>query len=178
MCPSTRAPGRASSRAPSAVTAPVRMSVSAGGVDHGLRHAGAGVVEREQAVLRRQPALVVVDVVADDLDAGQRERRDVAAEHVEVPAERLVGPQVDARLDHRLAQALRAQAALDRVQDLVVRQPERLDVGPVEIRQVELVCHRGSMQRRGENRERRRSGASLVEQEEDASPKARDRTVV
>ena len=63
-----------------------------GGVDHRLRHARARVVEREQAVLGGQAALVVVDVVADHLDAREAERRDVAAQHVEVAAERLVRP--------------------------------------------------------------------------------------
>ena len=38
-----------------------------------------------------------------------------------------------ARLDHRLPQPLRAQAALDRGEDLVVGQRERVDVGAVEI---------------------------------------------
>jgi len=98
-----------------------------------------------------------------------RERRDIAAQHVEVPAERLVRTQVHARLDHRLAQALRPQTALDGVQDLFVREPEGLDVGPVEIRQVELVCHRGSM--RDRKTERGADPAPLsscVEQEEDA----------
>ena len=131
-----------------------------GGVDHGLRHARARVVQRQQAVLRRQPALVVVDVVADDLDAREPERRDVAAQHVEVPAERLVGPQVHARLDHGLAQALGAQAALDRVRGS--RRPSsasastsgRLRYVRCSSSAIPGVCPR-------ENRERRRSGASL-----------------
>jgi hypothetical protein len=119
----------------------------AGGVDHGLRHARSRIVEREQPVLRREAAVIVVDVVPDDLDAGQRERRDVAAQHVEVTTECLVRPQVDARLDHGLAVALGAQAGLDGAQDLVVRQREGLDVGPVEVGEVEIAAQPASAPR-------------------------------
>ena len=115
-----------------------------GRVDHGLRHAGARVVQRQQAVLRGQPELIVVDEVAHHLDAGEAERSDVAAQDVEVTAERLVGPQMHAGLDHGLAEPLRPQAALDGAQDLVVGQREPLDVGAVEVGQVEL-GHPGSM---------------------------------
>jgi hypothetical protein len=145
-----------------------------GGVDHGLRHASARVVQAEQAALRRQPEPVVVHVVADDLDPGQRERSDVAAQHVEVPPERLGGPQVHARLDHRLAQALRPEPSLHRIQDLVVRQFERLDVGPVEVGEVERrrALHAGSMH--PENaKEAPLRRPSRFELEEDASPWAR-----
>ena len=38
-----------------------------------------------------------------------------------------------ARLDHRLAPALRREPRLDRGQDLVVGQRERRDVGPLEV---------------------------------------------
>ena len=44
-----------------------------------------------------------------------------------------------ARLDHRLAAALRGEAGLDRGEDLVVGQRERRDVGPVEVVEIELV---------------------------------------
>ncbi len=86
----------------------------------------ARIEQVEQPHLRRQAAPVVVDVVADDLDAGERERRDVAAQHVEVAVDtRASGDEMHARLDHRLAVALRAQAGLDGVEDLVVGQRER-----------------------------------------------------
>ena len=71
---STRAPGRARWRAPTAVIAPVRTRGQLGGVDDRQRYAGARVVEREEPELGRQPAAVVVDEVADDLDAGDAER--------------------------------------------------------------------------------------------------------
>ena len=43
------------------------------------------------------------------------------------------GHEMHARLDHRLAAALRDEAGLDRGEDLVVGQRERRDVRPVEI---------------------------------------------
>jgi hypothetical protein len=56
---------------------------------------------------------------------------DGAAQNVEM-AVRLPGRQVDARLDHRLATALRRQAGLDRRQDLLVVERELLDVEAIE----------------------------------------------
>ena len=42
-----------------------------------------------------------------------------------------------ARLDHRLAPALRGETLLHRVDDLSLRQRQRLDVGRVEIVQMD-----------------------------------------
>ena len=77
-----------------------------GGVDHGHRHARTRVEEVEQCHLGGQPGLVVADVVAHDLDSGQPEWSDVAAQDVEVAVERGIGREVDARFDHRLPAAL------------------------------------------------------------------------
>ena len=78
-----------------------------GGVEDGARRAGARVEQVEDAEFRRQAVQVVVDIVADDLDAGRVERRDVAAQHVEMAVEGGVRLEMHARLDHRLAVALR-----------------------------------------------------------------------
>ena len=90
----------------------------AGGIDHRQRHARRGIEQRQQPHFGRQAERIVVDVVADDLHARQRERCDVTAQHVEMPMNRragrvAAGHQVHARLDHRAAVALRAQSALD-----------------------------------------------------------------
>ena len=106
-------------------------------VDHRDGCARRRVEQAQEPQLRRQPARVVVEVVADDLDARQTERRDVAAQDVEVPAQRGIGLEVDARLDRRLAASLRAQGVLDGVEDLVVRECELLDLGPAEPGQLE-----------------------------------------
>ena len=82
--------------------------------------------------------LVVVHVVADDLHPGQVERRDVAAQNVEVTPERRVGLQVDTRLDHRLAATLCAQPLLHRRQDLSVGHVQTRDVGPGQISELDL----------------------------------------
>ena len=96
------------------------------------------VHQQEQANLRRQPLLVVVDIVADDLDAGEVDRRaEGAAQHVEMPVHGLVGHQMHARLDDGLAASLRRETLLDRGDDLIVRQRQRLDVERVEIGQIE-----------------------------------------
>ena len=83
-----------------------------------------------QALDRTQPLL--------PMRPGQVERRDVAAQDVEVAPERRVGLQVDARLDHRFAAALGAQPLLHRGQDLAVGHVQAIDVGPGEICEVNL----------------------------------------
>ena len=107
-------PFRARCFAPSAVTAPVRMSVMAvaSRIARGMPVRGSNRLRI--AEFRRQAVLVVVDIVADDLDAGRVERRDVAAQHVEMAVEGRVRLEMHARLDHRLAVALRDQAGFDR----------------------------------------------------------------
>ena len=92
--------------------------------------------------LRRQAVQVVVDIVADDLDAGRVERRDVAAQHVEMAAEGRVRLEMHARLDHRLAVALRDEAVLHRRQDLGVGHRQGVDVERVQIVDVDG-CHAG-----------------------------------
>jgi hypothetical protein len=75
---------------------------------------------------------VVVQIVADDLDARELERREIASQDVEVPAHCGIGLEMNARLDSRAAGALRAQPVLDGSQDLVVRERESFDVGAAE----------------------------------------------
>src|SRR5260370_31684562 len=88
--------------------------------------------QQDDSELRREAELVVVDEVAHDLDAGAIDRGvDGAAQHVEM-AVRLSGRQVDARLDHRLAAALRRQAGLDRRQDLLVAERKLLAIEAIE----------------------------------------------
>ena len=107
-------------------------------VDDRLRHAVARVHQQQQADLGRQSLLVVVDIVADHLDAGEIDRRaERAAQHVEMPVHGGIGHQMHARLDHRLAPALRGKTRLDRVDDLVVGQRQRLDVRRIEIVQID-----------------------------------------
>jgi hypothetical protein len=73
---------------------------------------------------------VIVDVVADDLDARMARRR--PAKHVEV-AVGTAREQVRARLDHRLAVALIGQHAADAIEDLVVGQRSRLDGRAIQV---------------------------------------------
>ena len=109
-----------------------------GGVEQRHRHAGLRVEEIEQRHLRRQAAAPVLDIVADDLDAGQALRREVAAQHVEMALEGGIGLEMDARLDHRLAEALGPEPGFDGVEDLVVVERQPRDVRPVEIGEVDL----------------------------------------
>ena len=95
-------------------------------------HAGQHVVERQQPELGRQPEGVIVEVVADDLHPRKLERRDVAAEDVEMAAERGVGLEVDARLELRRAETLCAQPVLDGGEDLEIRQGKPAHVGLAE----------------------------------------------
>src|SRR5207237_978341 len=90
------------------------------------------VVERQQPELGRQPEGVIVEVVADDLHPRKLERRDVAAEDVEMAAERGVGLEVDARLELRRAETLCAQPVLDGGEDLEIRQGKPAHVGLAE----------------------------------------------
>jgi len=107
------------------------------GIDHREWHAAARIEQVEQRHLRRQVLLVVVDIVTDDLDAGEPQRGDVAAKHVEVAVESWIGNKVHARLDHRLAAALRQKAGLDRRHDLAVGHGQRLHVEAIEVVQEE-----------------------------------------
>ncbi|MNN35060.1 hypothetical protein D3C81_1488980 [compost metagenome] len=104
-----------------------------GGVDHRDRHAGARIEQVQHGHLRRQAVLVVVDEIADDLDAGQAKRRHVAAQHVEVAIEGGVRHQVHARLDHGLAVALRDQCLLHRVDDFGIGHFQPRNVPAVEV---------------------------------------------
>ncbi len=72
---------------------------------------------------------MVVEVVADHLHAGEPERREVTAQHVEVAAQRRVGLEMHTRLDLGRSGALCLQTALDRAEDLLVRQCEPAHVG-------------------------------------------------
>ncbi len=99
-----------------------------GRVDDRARDSRARVVERQQRQLRRQAELVVAVVVADDLDAGHAERRDVRAQEVEVAVERRVGHEVLARLEHDLAPPLRGERLLGRVEDQVGPARQGVDV--------------------------------------------------
>ena len=119
------------------------------GIDHRDRRSGPRIEEAQQAHLGRQRAPVIIDVIADDLDAGKTQRRHIAAKHVEVPAERRVRGEMHARLDHRLAAALRQESPLDRGENLVIGERQRGDVRTVQIIEVELGCggHRERRQR-------------------------------
>jgi hypothetical protein len=85
--------------------------------------------------------LVVVDIVADDLHAGNGERRDVTPQHIEMAVERRVGLQMHPGFQHRLAAPLRGQARLDGADDLVVSQRKRGDIRAIEIIEHERVGH-------------------------------------
>ena len=86
---------------------------------------------------RRNFALAV-DIVAYHLDAGEIHRRaDGSAQHVEMPALARLRLEVRARLDHRLAPALRGEAALDGGEDLAVGEVQLRNVRAVEEGDVE-----------------------------------------
>ena len=53
-------------------------------IEDGARRAGIGIEEGEHGELGRQPLFPVVHEIADDLDAGDAERSDDAAQHVEM----------------------------------------------------------------------------------------------
>ena len=86
----------------------------------------------------RQTDLVVVHVIADDLHAGIVHRcADCAAQHIEVAVDIRIRLQVHARLDHGFAAALRTEAGLDRFKQLIVGDPERLDIRTVQVGDVD-----------------------------------------
>ena len=108
-----------------------------GGIEYRARRPRLRIEERQHGELGRQPLPPVVDEISDDLDAGDAERRDDAAQHVEMALGRALGHEVHARLEHGLPQPLRAQPAFDRGQDLVVGKREGGDIGAVEVREVD-----------------------------------------
>jgi len=96
------------------------------------RYARQRVVERQQPYFGRKPEHVVVEVVADDLHARELERREVAAQDVEMAAERRIGFEMDARLELRRAEALRPQPVLDRCDDLQIGECDATHIGLAE----------------------------------------------
>ncbi len=76
---------------------------------------------------------IVFVIVADNLDTGGIGRRDVATQYIEMPAEGFVWYQVHAGLDYRIAITLRAQTALDGMQNFVVGQRERGHIMPAQV---------------------------------------------
>ncbi len=114
-----------------------------GGVDHRDWPAGLGIGKIEHRHLGRQVVPVVVEEVADDLDAGEPQGMDHAAQHVEMTARRaLFRHQVHARLDDRLAFGLGDECAFDGRDDLVVGHGEGFDVAAMQVVDVD-VGHRG-----------------------------------
>jgi len=98
-----------------------------------FRRAGAGIEQSEDREFGGEAELVVVDEVADDLDAGGIDwRLDGAAEHIEMPVGD-AGFEVNARFDHRLAPALAGQARFNGGQDLFIGDLEFVDVEAIEI---------------------------------------------
>src|SRR5262249_36908362 len=90
-------------------------------VDDRLWDAVARVHEQEQSDLGWQAFLVVVDVVADHLDAREVDRRaERTAQPVEMPRYGRIRHQMHARLDDRLAPTLRRESGLDGGEDFVV----------------------------------------------------------
>ena len=73
-----------------------------------------GIEESEHRELGRQTQLPVVDEIADDLDAGDAERTDDAAQHVEMTFGGALRDEVHARLEHGLALALAPAGRLRR----------------------------------------------------------------
>jgi len=113
-----------------------------GSVDDRDRRAGARVEQAEEPELGRQPQLVVADVVADHLHPGELERLEIAAQDVEVPVDGRVRPEMHPRLDRRQPGSLCAEPLLDRREDLLVRQRERVHVGGTQ--EDKVVGHRPS----------------------------------
>lgn len=104
-----------------------------GGVEDGAWRAGARVEQVEYAEFGRQGVQVVVDIIADDLDAGRIERRHIAAQHVEMTAEGRIRLKMDARLDHRLALALGDEPGFDGADDLGIAQAKGFNVESIEV---------------------------------------------
>ncbi len=97
-----------------------------GGVDDRAGRAGLGIEERQKPHFGRQAMAIVAVEVTHDLDAGEAERRHITAQHVEVAVGR-PGPQMHARLDHRLAAPGRDEARFDGLEDLGIGEAQRLD---------------------------------------------------
>src|SRR3546814_13251687 len=94
------------------------------------------IKQQQDGQFGRQVVLVVVDEVADHLDAGGINRlAQRAAQHVEM-AVGDAGLEMHARVDHRLAPALAGQAGLDGGQDFVVGERQFLDIETVQVGEV------------------------------------------
>ena len=139
---------RARYLAPIAVTAPVRMSVIAAGIEHRARHAGARIEQQQQRRSPTESQLVIVDEVADDLDAREIDRRLRSQ-----PRSTLKWP---CSLATRASRCTRGsitvsprpwarEAGLDRREDLVVGELELLDVEAVQIGDVDRLHSGPSM---------------------------------
>ena len=91
-----------------------------GRVEDGLWLAGPGIEQVKDAELGGQTLLVIVHIVADDLYPSDFERRDVAAQHVEMTVKGGIRFEMDARLDDYLAIPLGDQPGFDGGKNLPV----------------------------------------------------------
>ena len=110
-------------------------------IDDRQRAAGPRIEQIEETHLRGQTVAVIVDVVGDDLDTCETERRDIASQHIEVTVEGSIRREMHAGLDHGLAMPLRAKARVDGVEDLVIAKREARDIEGVEVVQFERFGH-------------------------------------
>src|SRR5258708_27445499 len=101
------------------------------------RCTGAGIEQSQDAKFRMKTEFVIVDEVANDLDAGTIDRRlDRPTQHVEMPVGD-AGFEMDPWFDDRLASALTGQARFDRRQDLLVGDLELFDVETIEVSDID-----------------------------------------
>jgi len=119
--------------APSAVMAPVRMSVIAVASRIAFGMPVAGSNRLRIAISDGNLISKFVDEIADHLDAGETQRLHHAAQHVEVADRGALRNEMHPRLDHGLAGAPGRASRPRRVQDLVVGQRQRVDIRAVEI---------------------------------------------
>ena len=128
--PRIRASGLARYLAPTAVIAPVRQAVMRRRVHDGDRDPGGRVEQGQQArarsAARRCSCSTKSPTTLTPLTPAAAGIGQMAAQHVEVTA--IAGHQVHPRLDDRAALAVRADRALDRVDDLGAGEPEAGDV--------------------------------------------------
>ena len=107
-----------------------------GRVENGLHHPGLRIEQVHHRHFRGQAVLVVIHIVADNLDARHMQGLDIAAQHVEMTLGGVFGHQVNAGFDTGLAEALRPQALFHGGEDFRIAHVQSGDVGAIEIGEI------------------------------------------
>jgi hypothetical protein len=96
-------------------------------------HAGSGIEKIEEGHFRRQALLKVLQIVADNLHAGEIEGRYIAPQYVEMTVKRWIRDEMHPRFNNGTAGALGLQTSFNSIEYLTIAHIQSGNIGPTEI---------------------------------------------